>query len=80
MFRCAWHCMDLDNDGGVCNAILYDRETKVVRIKRGEKTIEFAMLSLMGKKVYCFQVCTMGEGRQVSAPTADTGLRVAWAR
>ena len=72
--------MDLDNDGGVCNAILYDRETKVVRIKRGEKTIEFAMLSLMGKRVYCFQVCTMGEGRQVSAPTTDTGLRVAWAR
>jgi len=37
MSRCAWHCMDLDNDGGVCNAILYDRETKVVRIKRGKK-------------------------------------------
>ena len=51
-----------------------------VGLKRGEKTIEFAMLSLLGKKVYYFQVCTMGEGRQVSAPTTDTGLRVAWAR
>ena len=27
--RCAWRCMDLEEDGGTCNAILYDRESKV---------------------------------------------------
>ena len=53
--------MDLDNDGGVCNAILYDRETKVVRIKRGEKTIEFAMLSFNeAKKFITFRFAQWG--------------------
>ena len=32
--------MDLDNDGGVCNAILYDRETKVVRINIAKGTTD----------------------------------------
>ena len=32
--RCAWHCMDLVVDGGTCNAILYDRKSKVMVYKR----------------------------------------------
>ena len=32
--RCAWRCMDLEEDGGTCNAILYDRESKVMENDR----------------------------------------------
>jgi len=33
--RCAWRCMDLDAEGGTCNAILYDRESKVCLMGEG---------------------------------------------
>ena len=28
--RCGWHCINLDAGGGRCNAIMYNRESKVV--------------------------------------------------
>lgn len=34
----------------------------------------------LSKLFVCHQICTMGEGRLVSPPSVDTGLRVAWAR
>ena len=97
--------MDLDNDGGVCNAILYDRVTKVFILNPGCKKISNRgirilqtklgeiiqcrcalcprsdwMIMYLSKLFVCHQICTMGEGRLVSPPSVDTGLRVAWAR
>ena len=97
--------MDLDNDGGVCNAILYDRVTKVFILNPGCKKISNRgirilqkklceiiqcrcalcprsdwMITYISKSFVCHQICTMGEGRLVSPPSVDTGLRVAWAR
>ena len=97
--------MDLDNDGGVCNAILYDRVTKVFILNPGCKKISNRGIRILQTKMCeiiqhsCAlcpcndwiimylsksfgyrQICTMGEGRLVSPPSVDTGLRVAWAR
>ena len=38
------------------------------------------MFMYLSKLFVCHQICTMGEGRLVSPPSVDTGLRVAWAR
>ena len=72
--RCGLHCINLDVDEGSCNAIMYNRESKVMFYKTKIKPM------LGGEKKDPQKVCLMGEGRLVGFPTEDTGLRVAWSR
>ena len=88
--RCGRHCLKLGDDGGSCNAIVYNRESKVSFYKIAKLPLNHnfttSQISLfwgqtrITKKIW-IKVCFMGEGRLVAgSPTVDTGLRVAWSR
>ena len=88
--RCGRHCLKLGDDGGSCNAIVYNRESKVSFYKNAKLPLNHnfttSQISLfwgqtrITKKTW-IKVCFMGEGRLVAgSPTVDTGLRVAWSR
>ena len=38
--HCAWHCMDLQEDGGTCNAITFDKATGVCLMGLGLRVAE----------------------------------------